>query len=123
MKLSSKEDARLAISCMHHKKIGYKRLSVNIAHSNANSSSSTDYNSTSNLHKSKIINLFKSIDNNNLHNSIENNSEMPLTQFIQMYEQRYNQTITLSELFKLKDVIYITQSRDGQGTNKAAITK
>jgi hypothetical protein len=38
VKLASKDDARLAISCLHHKKIGYKRLNVNIAFSsNTNS--------------------------------------------------------------------------------------
>jgi len=40
---------------------------------------------------------------------------MPLTRFIELYESRYNQTITVSELFKLKEVIHISQSRDGQG--------
>lgn len=34
VKLATKEDARLAISCLHHKKIGYKRLNVTFAASN-----------------------------------------------------------------------------------------
>ncbi len=38
VKLATKEDARLAISCLHHKKIGYKRLNVNIAFSVNNNS-------------------------------------------------------------------------------------
>ena len=36
--LGSKDDAKLAISCLHHKKIGYKRLNVNIAFSSNNNS-------------------------------------------------------------------------------------
>ena len=33
VKLGTKEDTRLAISCLHHKKIGYKRLNVQVASS------------------------------------------------------------------------------------------
>jgi len=40
---------------------------------------------------------------------------MALTKFMELYEQRYNQSITVSELFKLKDVVYISSSKDGQG--------
>ncbi|CAF1022100.1 unnamed protein product [Brachionus calyciflorus] len=94
VKLGSKDDARLAISSLHHKKIGYKRLNVTIAFSPQTSSP-----------KSKIVALLKSIDSN----------EMLLPRFIELYEQRYNQTITVSELFKLKDIVYITQSKDGNG--------
>jgi hypothetical protein len=31
VKLGNKDDVRLAISSLHHKKIGYKRLNVNVA--------------------------------------------------------------------------------------------
>ncbi|RNA41583.1 meiosis arrest female 1-like isoform X1 [Brachionus plicatilis] len=94
VKLGCKDDARLAISSLHHKKIGYKRLNVTIAFSPSSSSP-----------KSKIVALLKSMDSN----------EMLLPRFIELYEQRYNQTITVSELFKLKDIVYITQSKDGNG--------
>ncbi len=102
VKLASKDDARLAISCLHHKKIGYKRLNVNIA-----------FSSNSNSPKSKIVALLKSTDAN----------EMALTRFIELYELRYNQTITLSELFKLKEIIHISQSKDGQGRQIKLISK
>ena len=42
-------------------------------------------------------------------------NEMALTKFIELYETRYNQTITVSELFKLKDIVHIFQSKDLQG--------
>jgi len=42
-------------------------------------------------------------------------NEMALTKFIELYEARYNQTISVSELFKLKDVVHIFQSKDLQG--------
>ena len=38
VKLGTKEDTRLAISCLHHKKIGYKRLNVEIASSSGSNS-------------------------------------------------------------------------------------
>jgi len=94
VKLATKEDARLAISCLHHKKIGYKRLNVTIA-----------FSANNNSPKSKIVALLKNNES----------TEMALTKFMELYEQRYNQSITVSELFKLKDVVYISPSKDGQG--------
>jgi len=94
VKLANKDDIRMAISSLHHKKIGYKRLNVNVAFSpNANSP------------KSKIIALLKSNES----------TEMPLTRFMELFEIRYNQSITIAELFKLKDVVYISSSKEGQG--------
>jgi hypothetical protein len=48
---------------------------------------------------------------------------MALTRFIELYEQRYNQSITLSELFKLKEIVHISQSKDGQGRQIKLISK
>lgn len=67
VKLGTKEEARLAISCLHHKKIGYKRLNVNIAFSVSNNSP-----------KSRVIALLKTNES----------SEMALTKFIELYELR-----------------------------------
>ena len=50
-----------------------------------------------------------------LKSSGADNAEMPLTRFIESFESRYNQSITISELFKLKDTVYISHGRDGQG--------
>ena len=57
--------------------------------------------------RSKVVALLKS--------SGADNNEMPLTRFIESFETRYNQTITISELFKLKDTVHISHGRDGQG--------
>lgn len=91
VRLATKDDARLAISCLHHKKIGYKRLNVTFA-------------ATNNSPKSKIIALLK---NNEL-------KEMPLTRFISLYEAKYNQSIAINELFSLKEIVQIFH-KDGQG--------
>lgn len=40
-------------------------------------------------------------------------NEMALTRFIELYELRYNQTITVPELFKLKEIVQITHCKDG----------
>ena len=53
--------------------------------------------------RSKIVALLRSCESN----------EMLLSRFIELYELRYNQTITLSELFKLKDIVHISHSKDG----------
>lgn len=38
VKLGTKEDTRLAVSCLHHKKIGYKRLNVQIVSTSSSNS-------------------------------------------------------------------------------------
>lgn len=91
VKLATKEDAKLAISCLNHKKIGYKRLNVGFA-------------TTHNSPKSKIISLLKT-------NELK---EMPLTRFISLYEAKYNQSIAINELFSLKEIVQIFH-KDGQG--------
>lgn len=40
---------------------------------------------------------------------------MALTKFIELYEMRYNQSITVSELFKFKDIVHISHGKEGQG--------
>jgi len=91
VKLATKEDGRLAISCLHHKKIGYKRLNVAFA-------------ATNNSPKSKIVALLKTSEQ----------KEMPLTRFISLYEAKYNQSIAINELFNLKEIVQIFH-KDGQG--------
>jgi len=128
VKLGTKDDARLAISCLHHKKIGYKRLNVNIASVSSSgsdlaasntpsvsngSNASAAQNLMAYTPKSKIVALLKSSEP----------SEMSLSRFIELYEQRYNQTITLSELYKLKDIIYISSNKDGNGRHIKLINK
>lgn len=91
VKLATKEDAILAKNCLHHKKIGYKRLNVTFA-------------ATNNSPKSKIVALLKTNDL----------KEMPLTRFISLYEAKYNQSIAINELFSLKEIVQIFH-KDGQG--------
>lgn len=40
---------------------------------------------------------------------------MALTSFIELFEKRYNQSITISDLYKLKNVVHISYSKDGKG--------
>lgn len=107
--LSRKEDARTAISLLHHKKIGYKRLNVNVVSPNTSASP-----------RSKIVALLKSessknepISNNNNNNTNITNNEMPLSKFMELFEARYSHTISIAELFKQRDLVQIVER--GQG--------
>lgn len=43
-------------------------------------------------------------------------NEIVLSRFIEIYEERYNQIITIAELFKMKDVVLISKSKEGGRT-------
>jgi len=105
--LSRKEDARTAISLLHHKKIGYKRLNVNVVSPNTSASP-----------RSKIVALLKSESSktepisNNINNNMTNN-EMPLSKFMELFEARYSHTISIAELFKQRDLVQIVERGHG----------
>lgn len=50
---------------------------------------------------------------------------MALSRFVELYEERYNQSITIGELFKMKDIVYINRaaSREGAGRTIRLLAK
>lgn len=43
-------------------------------------------------------------------------NEIVLSRFIEIYEERYNQIISIAELFKMKDVVLISKNKEGGRT-------
>ncbi|TPP60554.1 Limkain-b1 [Fasciola gigantica] len=97
IKVGSIEDARLAISHFHRKKIGYKRIQVNIVSQNGTFG-------TRGL-KNEVVSLLRSVSSNAL----------PVCKFIDLFEKRYHRSISVSDLYKMRDVIEIKEQPGSQG--------
>lgn len=97
IKVGSIEDARLAISHFHRKKIGYKRIQVNIVSPNGICGAKGL--------KSEVVSLLRSVSTNAL----------PVCKFIDLFEKRYHRSISVSDLYKMRDVIEIREQSGSQG--------
>ncbi|KAI5698759.1 hypothetical protein M8J75_011678 [Diaphorina citri] len=97
VKLRSAQDAQVAISQLHRKKIGFKRISISYSHSG------TPYHSPA-LIRSQVISLLQEVPKYNL----------PLFKFREMFEMRYSTSISVSELYKMKDVCTISEESTGR---------
>ncbi|XP_013410407.1 meiosis regulator and mRNA stability factor 1 isoform X2 [Lingula anatina] len=95
IRVPSLDEARYAISIFHRKKIGYKRIHVTVRENDSRVASTI---------KSEIIALLKEVPG----------QALPLFKFVEVFEKRYHRAISVSELFKLKDVVEI-QDQDGPG--------
>ncbi len=42
-------------------------------------------------------------------------NEMALTKFLDIFESKYKHQVTISELFSFKDIVHITNGKNGQG--------
>ncbi|VDP92496.1 unnamed protein product [Echinostoma caproni] len=104
IKVGSIEDARLAISHFHRKKIGYKRIQVNIVSPNGTFG-------TKGL-KNEVVSLLRSVSSNAL----------PVCKFIDLFEKRFHRSISVSDLYKMRDVIEIKEQPGSQGGRLVALS-
>ncbi|XP_034936191.1 meiosis regulator and mRNA stability factor 1 isoform X2 [Chelonus insularis] len=95
VKLASISDAQYAISQLHRRKIGYKRILISYAHTGGPNPQ---------LIKSQIVILLQEVPGHKL----------PLFKFREMYENRFMISVSVSELYKMKDVCIITDEPDGR---------
>ncbi|TGZ52718.1 Limkain-b1 [Temnothorax longispinosus] len=95
VKLLSLSDAQYAISQLHRRKIGYKRILISYAH-----------NGGPNLQliRAQIVMLLQEVPGHKL----------PLFKFREMYESRFMISISVSELYKMRDVCIITEDPSGR---------
>ncbi|XP_060583297.1 meiosis regulator and mRNA stability factor 1-like isoform X2 [Ruditapes philippinarum] len=91
IKVGSIEEARFAISQFHRKKIGYKRIHVTLK--------SGDENKTVSTVRSEAIALLSEAKDNVL----------PLFKFIELFNKRFNRSVSVAELYKMKDTIEIRE--------------
>ncbi|KAF6773943.1 hypothetical protein AHF37_08658, partial [Paragonimus kellicotti] len=97
VRVGSIEDARLAISHFHRKKIGYKRIQMNII-------GPSGACGTKGL-KVEVVSLLRSVSGNAL----------PVCKFIDLFERRFHRNISISDLYKIRDVIEIKDQPGCQG--------
>ncbi|XP_069125542.1 meiosis regulator and mRNA stability factor 1-like [Argopecten irradians] len=91
VKVPSKEEARFAISQFHRKKIGYKRIHVTLKNDEGQHPANTT--------RSEAVTLLLEAKDNTL----------PLFKFIELFDKRYHRSISVSELYKMRDVIDIRE--------------
>ncbi|KAL8579349.1 hypothetical protein ACOMHN_026714 [Nucella lapillus] len=96
VRVPSIEDARYAISQFHRRKIGYKRINVALNDDRDQApAESTRQETISILSDAKGY-------------------TMPVFKFIENYEKRYHKSVSVSDLYKMKDVVDI-MDRGGAG--------
>ena len=88
-------DAQYAISQLHRKKIGYKRILI--ARNDVQSHNPM-------LLRTKVISLLNEVPG----------SKLQLFKFREMYEKRYHDSIGVADLYKMKDVVVITEEASGK---------
>ncbi|XP_041362324.1 meiosis regulator and mRNA stability factor 1-like isoform X2 [Gigantopelta aegis] len=97
VKVPSVEEARFAISQFHRKKIGYKRIQVTLKNDDS-------LTAAANIRAEAIALLSEAKGN-----------VLPLFKFIELFDKRYHKTISVSELYKMRDILDI---RDQEGSGR-----
>ncbi|XP_076241468.1 meiosis regulator and mRNA stability factor 1-like protein [Calliopsis andreniformis] len=95
VKVPSLSDAQYAISQLHRRKVGYKRILISYAHSGRASPQ---------IVRAQIVMLLQEVPGHKL----------PLFKFREMYESRFMISISVSELYKMKDVCFVTEDPSGR---------
>ncbi|XP_033336634.2 meiosis regulator and mRNA stability factor 1-like protein isoform X2 [Megalopta genalis] len=95
VKVPSLSDAQYAISQLHRRKVGYKRILIAYAHSGRASPQ---------VIRAQIVMLLQEVPGHKL----------PLFKFREMYESRFMISISVSELYKMKDVCIVTENPGGR---------
>ncbi|XP_011876526.1 PREDICTED: meiosis arrest female protein 1 homolog isoform X4 [Vollenhovia emeryi] len=95
VKVPSLSDAQYAISQLHRRKIGYKRILISYAHIGGPNLQ---------LIRAQIVMLLQEVPGHKL----------PLFKFREMYESRFMISISVSELYKMRDVCIIAEDPSGR---------
>ena len=95
VKVPSLTEAQYAISKLHRRKIGYRRILISYVHTGGPNPQ---------LIRSQIVMLLQEVPGHKL----------PLFKFREMYESRFMISISVSELHRLKDVCSITDDSSGR---------
>ncbi|KAK9508774.1 hypothetical protein O3M35_006253 [Rhynocoris fuscipes] len=96
VKVPSMQDAQYAISQLHRRKVGHKKIMISHGHSGMPQSPQ--------FIRWQVVSLLKEVPG----------FKLPLFKFLEMFESRYVNTISLSDLYRLKDVCVITDESSGR---------
>lgn len=95
VKVPTLSDAQYAISQLHRRRVGFKRLTIGYVHTNGPHPQ---------IIRAQIVMLLQEVPGHKL----------PLFTFREMYESRFMISISVSELYKMKDVCTITDDSSGR---------
>nr|CAD7455881.1 unnamed protein product [Timema tahoe] len=95
VKVPSLQDAQYAISRLHRRKVGFKRMLIAYAHGGGPSPQ---------LIRSQIVSLLLEVPGHSL----------PLFKFRELFESRYLTSISVSDMYKMKDVCIIREDPSGR---------
>lgn len=96
VRVPSLQDAQYAISQLHRKKVGFKRIQISYSQSGPTVNPS--------LVRSQIVSLLQDVPGHRL----------PLFKFREMFENRYLSTISVSDMYKLRDVCLVSEEPNGR---------
>ncbi|XP_050703178.1 meiosis regulator and mRNA stability factor 1-like isoform X2 [Eriocheir sinensis] len=95
VRVPSQQDAQYAISQLHRKKIGAKRIIISYVNHNQPSPE---------VKRSKVIMLLQEVPGKRL----------PLFKFRELYERRFHETIGVSEMYSMRDIISVSDNSTGR---------
>lgn len=95
VKVPSQQDAQFAISQLHRRKVGFKRILISQSHANAQNPM---------LLRSKVVALLSEVPGGRLQ----------LFKFREMFERRFHDSVGVSDLYKMKDVVSISEDLTGR---------
>lgn len=107
VKVPTQQDAQYAISQLHRKKIGFKRIMISYARS------TSPHNPQ--VLRSQVVSILLEVPG----------YKLPLFKFREMFESRYLNPISAYDLNRLRDVCEITETINGRiiSLNKDSILK
>jgi len=94
VKVAGLQEAQLAISQLHKRKIGAKRISISMVPTEG-----------AVLPKKEVVSLLQSFPG----------GKIQLFKFRQMFEERFRGSISVADLHKMKDIVSLTEDVAGQG--------
>lgn len=95
VRVPTPQDAQYAISQLHRKKVGFKRILI---------SRNDGQGHNPMMLRSKVMALLAEVPG----------GKLQLFKFREMYEKRYHDSIGVSDLYKMKDVVSITEEQSGR---------
>ncbi|XP_045105220.1 meiosis regulator and mRNA stability factor 1-like isoform X4 [Portunus trituberculatus] len=95
VRVPSQQDAQYAISQLHRKKIGAKRIIISYVNDNQPSPE---------IKRSKVIMLLQEVPG----------KKLPLFKFRELFERRFNETIGVSEMYNMRDIVTVSDSFTGR---------
>ncbi|XP_045606696.1 meiosis regulator and mRNA stability factor 1 isoform X2 [Procambarus clarkii] len=95
LRVPSQQDAQYAISQLHRKKIGAKRIIISYVNHNQPSPE---------LKRSKVIALLHEVPG----------KKLPLFKFRELYEKRFHETIGVSEMYNMRDIVTVSDNSTGR---------